>query len=86
MKTVDIAHAAALLADFARDSPHEPTIVTAGGNPVAAIFPLAEDTDLESLSLGLNRDFQAMIDRSRARHAAEGGISSDEMRRRLGAG
>jgi hypothetical protein len=84
MKTVDIAQAAALLADFARNTSHEPTIVTAGGNPVAAVFPLDDTTDLESLSLGMNRQFQAMIEKSRTRQAAEGGISSEEMRRRLG--
>ena len=35
-------------------------------------------------SLGNNPKFMGVIERSRARHKAEGGISSAEMRRRLG--
>ena len=40
--------------------------------------------DLETVALSTHPDFLALIERSRARHRAEGGISSEEMRRRLG--
>lgn len=40
--------------------------------------------DLESLPLSTNRDFLAIIERSRSRLKKEGGISSGEMRRCLG--
>jgi hypothetical protein len=42
------------------------------------------DADLESLSLSTNPDFLDIIEKSRRRHEREGGISSAEMRRRLG--
>jgi hypothetical protein len=38
----------------------------------------------EMVALSTNPQFMALIERSRARHRAEGGISSEEMRRRLG--
>ena len=40
--------------------------------------------DLEDVALSTNPKFIALIERSRARQKAEGSISSDEMRRRLG--
>ena len=40
--------------------------------------------DLESFALSTNPRFLAMIERSRARMESEGGISTEEMRRRLG--
>ncbi len=43
-----------------------------------------EGPDWESISLSTNPEFMAIIERSRVRHRTEGGISSDEMRRRLG--
>ncbi len=42
------------------------------------------DVDIESEKLSLNPKFIALIEQSRARQRAEGGISSAEMRRRLG--
>jgi hypothetical protein len=42
-----------------------------------------ESTDMEIAALSDNPKFLALIERSRARLEAEGGISSDEMRRRL---
>jgi hypothetical protein len=51
------------------------------GTPTAVILPLAY-TDLETVALSTNPDFIALIERSRARAAAEGGVSIAEMRRR----
>ena len=45
-----------------------------------------QDEDTESISLGTNPEFMAIIERSRRRHAAEGGIPIEEVRRRLGLG
>jgi hypothetical protein len=58
-------------------------ILTEEGKPVAALMPI-DDADLETSSLSTHPGFIALIKRSRARHQAEGGISSEEMRRRLG--
>ena len=61
----------------------EPVIVTRKGKPIAALVSL-ENADLETVALSTNRKFLALIERSRTRHRTEGGISSNEMRRRLG--
>jgi hypothetical protein len=38
----------------------------------------------KTVSLGMNQKFLAIIERSRSRFQKEGGISSNEIRRRLG--
>ncbi len=43
-----------------------------------------KDAQQETVSLSTNPKFLALIERSRQRHEQEGGLSSDEMRRRLG--
>ena len=83
MKTVELNQATASLAEYAREVKTEPVLLTEHGNPVAALLSL-ENVDLESLNLSTNPQFIQIIEQSRARLAAEGGISSDEMRRRLG--
>jgi len=82
MKTVELAKATAPLADYARDVSKEPVILTSGGKPVAALVAI-ENADLETVTLSTHPQFLALIERSRARQKAEGGISSKEMRRRL---
>ena len=83
MKVLEKSKATASLAEFAANAKNEAIIVTNNGKPVAALVPI-ENADLETVSLSTNPQFLAIIERSRARHRAEGGISSDEIRRRLG--
>ena len=83
MKTLDIAHATASLAEYAREVKDEPLILTSDGKPVAALVPI-ENADLETLSLSTHPQFLSLIEGSRRRHKEEGGISMAEMRRRLG--
>jgi len=83
MKTLEIDQATAPLADYAREAGKNPVILTQHGKPVAALISL-EGVDAETLSLASNDDFITLIGRSRLRHKTEGGISSEEMRRRLG--
>ena len=83
MKAIEMTEATATLAEYARQVAIEPVIVTVGGRPVAALVAI-ENADLETVSLSTHPDFLALIERSRARRQAEGGISSEEMRRRLG--
>jgi prevent-host-death family protein len=82
MRTVDIAEVPAPLAEYVREAGREAIVLTEGGKPIAAVVPI-EDTDLETLTPGTTPHFLALIERSRARQKAEGGISSEEMRRRL---
>lgn len=83
MKIVEIAEANATLAEYTSGLSEEPLIITNNGQPIAALFTL-ENVDLETLALSSNPKFIELIERSRARRRAEGGISSTEMRRRLG--
>jgi antitoxin (DNA-binding transcriptional repressor) of toxin-antitoxin stability system len=83
MKTLEVAQATAPLADYAGDMENEPLILTSNGKPVAALVPI-ENADIETVTLSTHPQFLALIERSRARQKTEGGISSEEMRRRLG--
>jgi prevent-host-death family protein len=82
VKMLEMAKATAPLADYAKDAAKGPVIVTLRGRPVAALMPI-ENADRETVSLSTNPRFLALIERSRSRHANEGEISSEEMRRRL---
>ncbi|MBD2326427.1 hypothetical protein [Alkalinema sp. FACHB-956] len=83
MKMIKITEANDSLADYVANLTEEIVVVTSNGQPIAALVNL-ENVDLESLSLVTNPNFQSMIERSRARRQQEGGISSEEVRRRLG--
>jgi antitoxin (DNA-binding transcriptional repressor) of toxin-antitoxin stability system len=83
MKIVEIAEANATLAEYTSGLSEEPLIITSNGQPIAALVNL-ENVDLETVALSSNPKFIELIERSRARRRAEGGISSTEMRRRLG--
>lgn len=83
MKTLEMADAVAPLAKYAQDVGKEPVILTVDGKPVAALIAI-ENADLETTTLSTHPQFLAIIERSRAHQRAEGGISPEEMRRRLG--
>jgi len=83
MKTLEISKATAPLAEYAREVSTEPVILTVDGKPVAALVCI-ENADWETVTLSTHPGFLDVIERSRARRAAEGGLSSQEMRRRLG--
>ena len=82
MKTVEISKATLPLSDYTKGIKKEPVIITKEGRPVAALVSIP-NADIEMVSLSNNPRFIALIERSRARQKSEGGISSEEMRRRL---
>jgi len=82
MKKIELAKATESLARYARDVRKEPVVLTVGGKPVAALVAV-ENADMETVTLSTHPQFLALIERSRARQKAEGGITSGEMRRRL---
>lgn len=83
MKVLELTKATAPLATYAQKVNREPVILTDCGKPIAALVSL-DDADLETATLSTNPRFLALIERSRARMKSKGGISSHEMRRRLG--
>jgi prevent-host-death family protein len=82
VKKLKISEATASLADYTRDL-QGPLIVTTHGRPVAALVPI-KGVDMETLAVGTNPQFLDLIERSRRREQEEGGISSEEIRRRFG--
>jgi antitoxin (DNA-binding transcriptional repressor) of toxin-antitoxin stability system len=83
MKIIEQAEATAPLASYTVDVAREPVIITVNGKPIAVLVAI-ENADLETVSLSTNPAFLALIERSRARHRTEGGLSGEEIRRRLG--
>lgn len=83
MKTIELEKATKTLAESAREAGTEPLVVTQRGKPVAVLLPL-ENADIETVSLSTSPRFLELIERSRSRLAEEGGLPSDEVRRRLG--
>ncbi|NEP63105.1 MAG: type II toxin-antitoxin system Phd/YefM family antitoxin [Symploca sp. SIO2G7] len=83
MKIIEIAQASATLAEYTSNLTDEPVIITNNGQPIAALVTL-ENVDIETISLSTNSQFIALIERSRTRRRSEGGISSSQMRHRLG--
>jgi prevent-host-death family protein len=82
MKIIEKSEATGTLADYTDEVQDGPVIVTSNGHPVAALVPI-ENADLETVALSTNPKFIELIERSRARVRAEGGISSKEMRSRF---
>jgi prevent-host-death family protein len=82
MKTLELDDAKKTLAEYVKKVKKEPVIVTIDGKPLAALIGLG-GTDMETVSLSNNPKFLDLIERSRARVKSEGGISIEEMRRRL---
>ncbi len=83
VQTIDIKEAIQPLAEYAQLLQTGPLLVTQEGEPVAALIAVG-NMDAETISLSQNPQFLEIIERSRLRQKAEGGISSSEMRRQLG--
>jgi antitoxin (DNA-binding transcriptional repressor) of toxin-antitoxin stability system len=83
MKTVELSKATAPLAEYARTAAKDSLILTSDGKPVAALVAI-ENADWETVTLSTHPEFIRLINASRARQATEGGISTLEMRKRLG--
>jgi len=83
MKTIDIAEATASLSEYAAKNLKEALVVTRGGKPLVALTPVRK-ADWESIAIATNPKFLAIVERSRASHKRGTGISTTEMRRRLG--
>jgi PHD/YefM family antitoxin component YafN of YafNO toxin-antitoxin module len=83
MKVLEINMATSPLEEYARNVKKEPLIVTKNGKPMAAVVAL-KSSDMETIKLSTDPRFMRLIARTRARHAAKGGMSGAEVRRSLG--
>ena len=84
MKVVDKADAVGRLADYAAEIDKGDRHSHRSQGRRLLRVPI-ENTDLETIALSSHQNFLDLIERSRARVQIEGRISSEEMRRRLGA-
>jgi antitoxin (DNA-binding transcriptional repressor) of toxin-antitoxin stability system len=82
MKAVELSEVS-VLAPYVKPGSNEPLLLTDHGQVVATIVP-ADELDAESMLLSINPKFHAIMERSRRRLETEGGLSSDEVRKRLG--
>jgi antitoxin (DNA-binding transcriptional repressor) of toxin-antitoxin stability system len=82
MKAIEISEVSAL-APHVKPGCSEPVLRTDHGRVVATIVPADED-DARSMLLSIHPAFGAILERSRRRLESEGGLSSDEVRQRLG--
>ncbi|MGA9365224.1 MAG: type II toxin-antitoxin system prevent-host-death family antitoxin [Bacteroidota bacterium] len=82
MKTLEISKARRSLASYSRKARKGPMVVTANGKPIAALIGI-QNAAMETVTLSNHPRFLALIERSRQRMRSEGGISSEQMRRRL---
>jgi len=83
IRTVEIGEADGPLSEYAHAAEAGPIVVMDAGRPVAVVVSV-EDADLETISLSENPDFIAMLERARAEYRAQGGLTTDEVRERLG--
>src|SRR5438552_8307055 len=83
MKTLNIMDLSPALLDLVRTLGEEPVALMHRGKPVAALLPV-RNADLETVSLSLNPQFWAIIERSRNSLRYHPGYSSDELRKEFG--
>jgi len=78
MKAIEVSEVSAL-APHVKPGCDEPLLLTDHGRVVATIVP-ADQQDAENMLLSINPKFHAILERLET----EGGLSSDEVRKRLG--
>jgi antitoxin (DNA-binding transcriptional repressor) of toxin-antitoxin stability system len=83
VKRLELKNATRTLADYAREVGSESVLITSRGKAIAALVPV-NGGDEETVSLGLNPKFLAIIERSREQFRQGKGIPAAEVRRRLG--
>ncbi len=83
MKAIELKGARRRLSAYAKMAYQAPLLLTSAGKPYV-VMARAAGADLEDLAVGSNPAFRAIMERSEARYHAEGGLSTDEVRSRLG--
>jgi hypothetical protein len=81
MNSIELSEVSAL-APHVHSGEQVPLFVTENGHTVAAIVHI-DDADKEDFLLSINPQFQSILERSQRRFEKEGGVSSDEIRKRL---
>jgi antitoxin (DNA-binding transcriptional repressor) of toxin-antitoxin stability system len=82
MTKIELKKPSEPLSKYAQKARKDRVIVVKKDKPFASVVPIRNAE--ETVSLSINRKFLAIIERSRSRTKKEGGISSKELRGRLG--
>ena len=65
MKIESLREVKANLSKIVKELPSERSVViTKNGRPCAVLFPVTEDTDIESMVLAQNKEFWRLMDRA----------------------
>lgn len=73
MKIESLREVKAKLSKIIKELPSDGSVViTKNGRPCAVLFPVTEETDLESLLLAQRKDFWQMVDRAHKEGAKKG--------------
>lgn len=83
MRAIDLKQAKRSLSTYAKMAFEAPVLLTEAGKPYV-VMARAAGADLEDLAVGSSPAFLAVMERSEARYRAEGGLSTEEVRARLG--
>ena len=83
MTSIDLADVPALQS-LVQTGSDEPILLKSHGQTVAAVLPFLSEDDLEDFILSRSPEFQAILEESQRSSEKEGGLSTEEVRRRLG--
>jgi hypothetical protein len=84
MRTIEKVEATGSLVSYAEHAEEFPLVITDQGLPIAALMPVP-NADMETISLSTNPEFLSLISRSREHQQKQGGVSSQDVRHRMGA-
>jgi hypothetical protein len=83
MKTLDVSKATAPFSQYARALDQEPLVLTDGDQAIAALVPI-EDADLDTIALGSNTKFLALLEKAHAQRRTGAGLTTEEVKGKLG--
>jgi antitoxin (DNA-binding transcriptional repressor) of toxin-antitoxin stability system len=82
MKKIELTEATKPLGEYVKGMDGQSVMIMYQGIALAALVPM-DNADYETVLLSTNPEFIALLERSRARGRNEGGISTEEMRKRF---
>lgn len=80
MKIESLREVKANLSKIVNELPSERSVViTKNGRPCAVLFPVTEDTDIESMVLAQNKEFWRLMDRAHKEEEKKGFTKLDDL-------
>lgn len=78
MRTVSAADMNAHFNTYLKESETGPVVITQNGKPTAVLLTIADEDEIERLTLAYSSKFRAILQAGRDEIAATGGIPHDE--------